>query len=142
MAVSKIKISRFILMLAFLFCMFFANFYAVRKIIYHGVEVYLYDKLVVAYDIGGKDGINKELNKILTLDKMPHELALAREFQAQYKDLKDPIGYLRQKAAESRGKVMLFRNLRSAAIILLLLIFTWRMLLNLSQKARGRKILK
>lgn len=138
MALSKTNLSRFIAMFAFLFCMLFANFYAVRKIIYHGVEAYFYDKLVVAYDIGGKDGINKELNAILTLDKMPRELVLAREFQVRLKSLENPIDYLRHKATENKERVMLFRNLRSAAIILLLFIFAWRLLLNLPRKPRTK----
>jgi len=137
MLIPENRVTRIIVMLVFLFCMLFANFYAVRKINLYGIKLYFYDKLLVAYNIGGREGIDKELKEIFASDKFPRELALARDFQTQLGGLKDPATFLNQRSVQSKEKIMLLRNLRSAAIILMLFIFGWRILFNFLQRRRA-----
>lgn len=117
--------------LILIFCVIFANFYAIRRIEHYGLELYLYDRLLVAYDTGSRNGMDKELKNIISDDKMPRERKLAEEFQAKLINIKDLQGYLKDIVAEKRSKVMLLRNLRLAAVILMLLILGLRLLINL-----------
>jgi len=134
MSFPKSKIIKFAVTAVFLTCMLFANFYAVRKIMRYGVEVYFYDKLLVAYNIGGEKGMQKELRQIRTSDKMPRELALEKDFESRIGGLKDPAEFLSAKVQQGKQKVNLIRNLRSAAIVLMILLFGWQ----LAVKSRSR----
>lgn len=115
-------------MLLLLFCMIFANFYAVRVMLRCGVNVYFYDKLLVAYNIAGDKGLEEELAKVRATEKMPRVLKLAAEFDARRSSLADPEGYLQGKVDQNKKMVNLVRNLRSLAIILITLAFCWQLL--------------
>jgi hypothetical protein len=130
MSFPKSKIIKFAVMMIFLVCTLFANFYAVRKIMRYGVEVYFYDKLLVAYTIGGENGIKKELKQILADDKMPRELVLAKDFETQLKSLKEPGAFLNHKVRQGQKKIKSIRDLRNIAIILMFIIFSWRLMAN------------
>jgi len=136
MELSGNRIAKFTVMLVFLICMLFANFYAVRKIMAYGLDIYFYDRLLVAYNIGGREGLIKELGIIRSADKMPRERALARNFAVDLEDLKDPGIFLSDKVARDKDKVNFIRNLRSAAIILMLFIFVWRLMAGLPRRLR------
>ena len=113
---------------AIIFLLFiFANVYAVRKIIYYGAEVYLYDKLLVAYQIGGMPALKDELGKVIAQDKMRHELAVAEEFRAKLDNIKDPGKFLEQVSSGEKLKINLFRNMRGATFILIAVIFLVRL---------------
>jgi len=125
-------------MAVFLACTLFANFYAVRKIMRYGVEVYFYDKLLVAYNIGGAKGMQKELQQIRAFDKMPRESALAKDFESKIGGLKDPAEFLSAKVQQGKEKVNLIRNLRSAAIVLMILLFGWQLVVNTRSRFKSK----
>ena len=102
----------------------------------YGLELYFYDKLLVAYNIGGRKGLELEMEKMRTTDKMPRELALAKDFEIKLKELKDPAEFLSDKVTRNKNMVNLVRNLRSIAIILMLLIFSWRLIINLPRRSK------
>lgn len=138
MKLSKKQIIGFAITAIFLVSMLFANFYAIRKIGRYGVELYLYDKLLVAYNIAGKAGLEKELKDILSSDKMPRELALAREFKVEMETLEDPGAYLSKKVAQDKREIAIFRHSRNAAILLMFVIFSWRILSNFIRRRNKR----
>lgn len=139
MKFSKSRIIRLAVLLVFFTCMLFANFYAVRKIMRLGLEMYFYDKLLVAYNIGGAKGLTEELDKIRSDDKMPRELPLAKDFEGRIKILKDPAQFLSDKVEQNRRKVNLIRNLRTAAIALMIIIFCWQMMLNFLKRFKQKR---
>jgi hypothetical protein len=139
MKFSKRQAIRLIVMLAFLACMLFANFYAVRKMLDYGVKVYFYDKLLVAYNIGGIKGLEDELEKIRVTDKMPRELILAEEFASRLKSLKEPAVFLEDKVEWGKKRINFIRSLRSGAIVLMVLIFGYQLILE-KQKREEKRI--
>ncbi|MFA5157127.1 MAG: hypothetical protein WC532_07060 [Candidatus Omnitrophota bacterium] len=114
----------------FFFCVLFANFYAVRKMERYGLDLLFYDRLSVAYDIGSAEGMEKELTAILSNNSMPRVSKLARQFQSQLPGIEDPQGYLKNIVSEKRNTVMMLKNLRTAAIFVMLLLFTIRLLMR------------
>ncbi len=126
---SKNKTDIIIAVIVF-FLFLFANLYAVRKIFYYGTEVYLYDKLLVAFLIGGRPGLENELGKVLLEDKMPHELVTAENFKKNLNNIKDPEKFLKDISSKQKSKINQLRNMRSAAFILLLLIFLMRIIIK------------
>lgn len=117
-------------------CMLYANFYAVRKMGLYATEVYLYDKLLVAYNIGGMNGLQAELKSVLADDKMPYELKKARDFEVEFSRLDDPVAFLNERSAQLKSKIKFLRNLRTAAICVMVLIFGWQMAANMLEKRR------
>lgn len=109
----------------------FANFITIRSIGRYIIEGIFYDRLSVAYDIGGINGLRSELAKIRTSDKLRYELAVAAEFENKFDSLKDPKNFIDNTLSEIRKKVMLLRNLRSAAFALILAILALRIFLNI-----------
>ena len=128
MGFPRNRIIKIAVMLVFLCCTLFANFFAVRMMFRYGVETYFYDKLLVAYNIGGAKGLKMELGKIPFTDKSPLESKLAKDFSVGLENLTDPGAFLRNKVQKSRKTAYFIRNLRSAAIALMLLIFGWQVL--------------
>jgi len=127
--------------LIFLACMLFANFVAVRMMLRYGVDTYFYDKLLVAYTIGGAEGLKLELDKISATDKLPRESVLARDFSGRLETLADPQAFLQDKVTKSKGTVFLIMNLRSGAIILMFLLFVWQLLVNSAVRSKFKKSL-
>lgn len=142
MGLTKSRIIKFALLLVFLICMLFANFYAVRKIMRYGLEMYFYDKLLVAYNIGGTRGMELELEKMRSTDKMPRELTLAKGFEIQLKSIKDPEEFLSKKVAQNKKAVDSIRSLRNVAIMLMALIFGCRLLANFARRFNRGENLK
>jgi hypothetical protein len=141
MEFSKRRIIKFIVVLVFLVCTFFANTYAIRKLSRYAVEIYFYDKLLVAYNIGAEKGLEEELAKIRVTDKMPQETVLAKEFAVQLKSLKDPAEFLGDKVEQGKKKANFIRDLRSIAIILMAIIFCWRSIINFIANRKSKKSL-
>jgi hypothetical protein len=111
--------------------MFFANFIAVRIMLAYGVEIYFYDKLLVAYDIGGRQGLNVELDKIKSGDRSSRQAQLSSDFSARLESgLDDPEAFLRDKVAKNKQTVSFIRDSRSAAISLMLVLFVLQMVLR------------
>jgi hypothetical protein len=128
MRFSKSRIIKIAVMLVFLSCMLFANFIAVRMMLHYGAEAYFYDKLLVAYTVGGQKGLKMELEMIPLSDKSPAESMLARDFTAKLAALTDPEAFLKDKVKQAKKTLNFIRNLRSAAIVLMLIIFGWQVL--------------
>jgi len=139
MKLSKIQVVRALLMLVFFICMLFANFYAVRLMGRYGVELFFYDKLAVAYDIGGAEGMQKELQQIMLNEKFRRELVLADDFKNKLGALDNPQAYLVNKVQDARKKIALLRNLRTIAIALMFIIFIWRLIAGLVSRYKIRK---
>lgn len=128
---TKILIS-VIIFLLFLF----ANIYAVRKVMQYGTEVYFYDKMSVAYQIGGINGLKKEMETVLSQSKIPREIKLAKAFQKELNSLTDPGEFLKSTVYEKSRKISLFRNLRSLAFGAILGFLILRLITN---KRKQRK---
>ena len=141
MEFSKRRVIRFIIVLIFLMCSLFANSYAVRKLLRYGVEIYFYDKLLVAYNIGGEKGLEEELAKIHVTDKMAQETVLAKEFAVQLKSLKDPAAFLGDKVEQGKKKANFIRDLRSLAITVTIIIFGWQFIANYIARRKSKKSL-
>jgi hypothetical protein len=119
--------------------MLFANFFAVRMMLRAGVDVYFYDKLLVAYSIGGPEGLKTELGKISVSDKLPRELMLAKDFAARLETLTDPEAFLQDKVDKSKRMVSFIRNLRSAAMALMFILFSWQLIVKFSTRLQPKK---
>ncbi|MCX5711022.1 MAG: hypothetical protein NT060_03555 [Candidatus Omnitrophica bacterium] len=136
MKFTKKQIIRFLVMLFLLACMLFANFFAVRAMLRYGVEVYFYDKLQVALSIAGVKGMDEELAKIRSTEKLPRVIKLTAEFDAQRNSIADLDKFLHDRVEQSKKKVEAVRNLRSLAIILIALAFCWQLLSRWFERRR------
>ncbi len=139
MEFSRNRIIKIALTLAFLCCMLFANFFAVRMMLRYGVDTYFYDKLLVAYTIGGTKGLKMELDKITVTDKLRRESVLAKDFASRLETLADPGAFLTGKVQKSKKMAFFIRNLRSAAIVLMLILFSWKLIVNSADNSKSRK---
>lgn len=101
---------------------------------HYGVQLYLYDKLLVAYQVGGMSSLKTVLDRVLAQDKMPRELAEARAFKANLVNIKDAGEYLNNVTKHKKDRINLLRNLRILAFALILLIFIVRFILNRPKK--------
>lgn len=127
-----------LILVVVLFVLFiFANFYVIRMAGLYAVEAYLYDKLLVAYQIGGLRGMHLELEMVLTNDKMPHELAVAREFKSNIGGIKEPDKFLEKAAKDRLEKIKLLRLLRNIAFVFILLFAVLRLVIS-RKASRGR----
>ena len=123
----RITITIVILLLAV-----YANLFVIRRMAGFAEELFLYDKLLVAYRLGGGvAGLKTELNDILSHDKAKHELAVAREFEKNLSNISAPEEFLQQAVKEKKARINLLRNLRIAAFALILAILLLRLALNL-----------
>ncbi|MCX5668882.1 MAG: hypothetical protein NTX89_02000 [Candidatus Omnitrophica bacterium] len=139
MEFSRNRIIKIAVMLVFLCCMLFANFFAVRMMLHYGVDTYFYDKLLVAYTVGGAKGLKMELEKIPLTDKLPRESMLAMDFTARLETLTDPEVFLKDKVEKSKKMVNLIRGLRSVAIIFMFIIFAWQVIVNSTARFKSKK---
>lgn len=128
---NKIRITITVVLIIFFI---WANFYTVRKIAHYGIELYLYDKLLVAYQIGGMRGLRIELNKESSQGGMRGELAVVKEIKENLKGIKAPEDFLENVVKEKRGKIKLFRNLRIAAFAFIGIMLLLRLAVNLSER--------
>ncbi|MFH0762326.1 MAG: hypothetical protein V1925_00345 [Candidatus Omnitrophota bacterium] len=120
---------------ALLFLFVFANLYAVRRMGRYGAELYFYDKLLVAYrEGGGIAGLKNELNRVLARDKMPHELATARDFKKNLDKIKAPEEFLEEAVKERKDKIARLKNLRIIAFLFILFIILLRLAVNFYER--------
>jgi hypothetical protein len=139
MEFSRKRIIKLVVMLIFLCCMIFANFVAIRMIMRYGVDTYFYDKLLVAYTVGGAEGLKLELGKIPFTDKAPREVMLANDFAVRLKTLTDPETFLKDKVLESKKMISSVRNLRNVAIFIMFILFCWQLIVNSKIKFKPNK---
>ena len=133
------RIIKIALILVFLCCTLFANFFALRMILRCGVDTYFYDKLLVAYTIGGANGLKIELGKIQVTDKLYRETMLAKDFTVRLETLTDPEAFLQDKVNKNKKMISSLENLRSAAIHIMFILFVWRWTINLISKSKSKK---
>jgi len=134
MVFSKSQVIRLTVILLLLCCTLFANFIAVRMMLRYGIDAYFYDKLLVAYNIGGLAGLKTELDKISVTDKLRRESILAKNFSAQLETLPDPKAFLTDKVQKSKNMAFFIRNMRSAAIVLMVILFGWQVITSSASK--------
>jgi len=111
-----------------------ANVYAVRVITLYGAELYLYDKLLVAYRFAGNNGLKEELARVLLQDKMRHELVAAREFERNLKSIDNPGKFLENIVNDRKNKINFFRNLRNITFGFIVIMFLLRVAVNRCSK--------
>jgi len=109
----------------------FANLYIVRKAARDGLELYFYDKLLVAYHIGGMNGLNTELNYVSAHSRIQKELKLVKDFKKNQENNKDAEGFLKKITDKKRKAIKHARVMREAAfgfiiVFLLLRVFVSR----------------
>jgi hypothetical protein len=134
MTFPRRRIIKIAVISVFLGCTLFVNFFAVRMIMRYGVDTYFYDKLLVAYTIGGEKGLKIELDKIPVTDKSSRELMLANDFIIRLKTLTDPEAFLKDKVQKSRQKISSVRSSRNAAILIMLILFGWQLMANVAAR--------
>lgn len=139
MEFSRNRIIKIVLTLIFLCCMLFANFIAIRMMLRYGVDTYFYDKLLVAYTIGGADGLKMELDKIPLTDKLPRELMLVKDFSAKLVTLTDPEAFLKNSVQMSKSKALFVRKLRNAAMVVMFILFVWQLMASHIVKLKSKK---
>jgi len=132
---KRIKILSSVI-LAILFI--FANFYSLRQIAHYGLELYFYDKMLVAYQVGGEAGVKTELAKVLSQEKMPSQLKLAEKFKKKLIDLGDPGKFLSEITTEQKCRIKMLRNLRSITFVLIFLIFISRFIYKRFFRSRDK----
>jgi hypothetical protein len=103
------------------------------------VDTYFYDKLLVAYNIGGVSGLKIELGKIQVTDKLPRESMLAKDFTFRLETLTDPEAFLQDKVNKSKKMISFLESLRSAAIHIMFILFVWRWTINFINKSKSKK---
>ncbi len=139
MEFSRSRIIKIAVTLVLLCCMLFANFFAVRMMLRYGVKAYLYDKLLVAYTVGGAKGLKLELEKIPLTDKLPLESRLTRDFSARLPTLTDPEAFLKDKVEKSKKMVYFIRSLRGAVIVFMFIILAWQAIVNFAGRLKSKK---
>lgn len=107
-----------------------ANFYTVRALMRYGAELYLYDKLLVAYQFAGMNGLRQELSNVLSHDKMRHELVVAEDFEKNLTSQENPEKFLANAVNDRKAKINFLRNLRSIALVLIAAILLLRVALD------------
>ena len=139
MKFSRSRIIKIVVMLVFFCCMLFANFFAVRMMLGYGVDTYFYDKLLVAYNVGGSKGLKMELAKIPVNDKLRRESILAKDFSAKLQTLADPEAFLTDKVQKGKKMAFFIRNLRSLTIVLMSILFVWQLIANSTSRLKSKK---
>ena len=112
----------------------YANFIAINRLGRYAIEVDFYNKLSVAYDIGGLEGLKSTLKKIKIHDKSRYELKVAVDFEDKLAGLKDLKGFIDNALSYGNRRIRLIMNLRRAAIALISIIFLLRILINLRSR--------
>jgi len=122
----KVRKIRIAITVVLLLLFTFANIHAVRQMARYALELYVYDKLLVAYQVGKDTGMKNELSLLLSQDKMPRQLALARSFDRKMASLASPGEFLENTTEDLKKKIELYRNLRNIAFALIIAILLFR----------------
>jgi len=130
MKFPKIRKIEIVITIILLILLLFANFYTIRQVMRNGAELYFYDKMLVAYQIGKMPGLKDELENLLLQEKIPSQIALARDFKKNLGRLESPGEFLKDTTEELKKKIILFRKLRSIALGVILVIFILRIIIK------------
>jgi len=134
MEFSNIRKLRAAITVLLLLLFLFANIYAIRQMMRLGRELFFYDKMLVAYQVGGLPGVEDELERVLSQNEAPREMALARAFKQDKDNLESTNKFLTQATENLKKKITLFRNLRNLAFGLIIVVLILRLALNLRIK--------
>ena len=123
------------LIVSILFILFvFANFYTVRKMIVCGVQAYFYDKMLVAYRVGGARGLNGELERVFSGDKNLQEREVAVKFKGNLSGLKSPEEFLEEKVNEKKNMIHRMRTMREVSFGIIVFFLLLRVALDRIEK--------
>ncbi len=131
-------LARIIIAITVISLAIFANFIAIRYIGRYAIEANFYDKLSVAYDIGGVKGLERELAKMEVQSGERRQFALAESFQKKLPGLKEPEVFVDNALSEKKGKSILLYNRRVIALALVSVVFLFRVFV-LRRLARAKK---
>jgi len=102
----------------------------VRRTLRYGMEVYFYDKMLVAYRVGGMRGLEGELESVFKTDKNPHEREVAAHFKSSIGSIQDPEGFLEKKVNGEKRKMHRMRTMRDAAFAVIVAFLLLRIVLD------------
>ena len=136
MKISGVRKVRIAITISLLLLFLFANIYVIRQLMYYGLQLYFYDKMLVAFQIGGSSGLNKELASVLSQEKTPRETALAKSFKKNLNTFKTPDKFLKDTTEELKRKINFFRTSRNIAFVLIMVILLLRLTLNFFTKTK------
>jgi len=134
--IFKKKVTTVAMTFLLFFCAIYANIYAIRMMERYAGELYFYDKLQVALQFGGTKGFDDELNRISSLGTQKKQQALAEEFKKTLPQLKDPAQYLSNIVTDRRAKITRITNFRFIAMIVIFIIFSWRLYASYSARLK------
>ena len=129
------KTARLIINIIMAFLVIFANFFAVKAMSIYAVEVIAYEKMSVAYNIGGINGLNFEIDQILSHSQFKRELSTAKEFRDLLGTLKEPGVYLQNEISERKNQVVFYNRMRRLSMVLIFILLGARIILNLAVKS-------
>jgi hypothetical protein len=126
MKITRSTALKILVTLIFVALFMFANVYSIRQINRYGVELYFYDKMLVAYQVGGQQGMEAELKRVLDQEKMAIVRKSAEVFKQQIAKLDNPSDYLTRVTDQQKQKIKILKHSRSVAFGLIMLILVWR----------------
>ena len=129
------KTARLIINIIMAFLVLFANFFAVKAMSIYAVEVIAYEKMSVAYNIGGIDGLKFEIDQILSHSQFKRELSTAKEFRDLLETLEEPGVYLQNEISERKNQVVFYNRMRRLSMVLIFILLGARIILNLAVKS-------
>ncbi|MDD5513459.1 MAG: hypothetical protein PHD09_06800 [Candidatus Omnitrophica bacterium] len=129
------KTARLIINIIMAFLVLFANFFAVKAMSIYAVEVIAYEKMSVAYNIGGIDGLKFEIDQILSHSQFKRELSTAKEFRDLLENLEEPGVYLQNEISERKNQVVFYNRMRRLSMVLIFILLGARIILNLAVKS-------
>ena len=128
------RIARITINVILIFLVIYANIFAVKAMTIYAVEVMTYERLFVAYDIGGMKALRNELAKMLSHGYTKRELQTATGFRERLGSLKDPGAYLKEVISEKKKRAIFLNNMRRIALVLIVTLLAARVLLNIILK--------
>ena len=98
---------------------------------HYAQELYFYDKMFVAYQVAGEAGVKKELEAIISQEKAPREIALAKVFKEKLNNMPQLDSSLKDTTETLKRNIRLFRNLRNSAFGLIMVVLLSQLFINL-----------
>jgi len=112
---------RVILTIAIAVLMIYANFIVVNRAGRYAVEADFYNKLSVAYNLKGEEGVREVIKETLERGKPKRQLAAAKETEKELLLIKDLKGYIEKSINDRTNHIFLLINLRRSAFVLILI---------------------
>lgn len=139
---AQVKKIRMLIAIILFLLFTYANVYIIRQMTHYGREMLFIDKMQVAFQTAGLEGLNKELALVLTRTDAPYQVKLARAFQADLKNHQDIGAYLERTDSELEQKLTRLKNFRTIAFVLILVIILLRVAVNRVLAKNKKKVKK